>query len=847
KVRATEELLSRAVTLAQQVTSRTAIRDKLAAYDHGQVSLAAVADFSRDKLTDSLQLAPEIDGIVRLGAQGELVVAVGQPFPWEGALVPAPTVKQPLMSQPTMIDGVPHIVVAAPIIDNNGERLGTDLLLFDAQRLLGILHDPHQLGDTGDIAILSPGNPPRLLVPFRATTAMPASDRMAQIITRAAAVMDGSLVDADGDPILVGASIPGPGWVMLMRMDAHEANASVDHLILGVTLAAAALAAAGVLGLLTVLRPLTGGIIVQANDMRRQIVDLEQAKADLDRLRRRYELILDSAGEGIVGLDADGRISFINSKACGILSYSSEALLGRHFDALIDDSDKECTRSGESVSPLRQVYRDRIAVEVRDSVFSRQDGSTVQVEYQIAPIIEQGVVDGAVLMFRDVGLRRQYELILANQHRVLEQLVAERTQELRCEIDVHARTEGALRESQERLKGITDSLFEGVLVVDRTGVVVFANPSAKRLLGGNASRCDIEGSPLDNLFVLREEDRTIVFGDGPWQRVVTEGGMIRNEDGIFITASGTPLAVGYTCSPLGGIGQAAIISFREIEALKRAQREALQATRLASVGQLAAGIAHEINTPIQYVGDNLRFMRDSFSTLAEAITGLKALLDGGDRADEVAQLYGDKDIDYLLEEFPRATDQSRQGIEHVAHIVRSMKEFSHPGTADKVDTNLNRAIQNTLTVSRNVWKHVAIVVEDFDPALPSVPCHAAEINQVFLNLIVNAAHAVEASGKPLPGTITISTNHSDGYVEIRVSDTGTGIPDAIKDRIFDPFFTTKDVGQGTGQGLAICHDVVVTKHGGRIEVAGRSGEGAIFIVRLPTESDAATRADGENS
>ncbi len=284
------EFVSRAAMVAQQVSSRTTIRDRLAAYEHGQVTQAALADFTSTVLSDALIQSAELDGIVRLGAKGEMVVAVGQPFPWRSQAVPVPTAKLPVMSRPLTINGVPHVVVAAPIIDRTGMRLGTDLVLIDARRLLEILHDADSLGGTGDIAVLLPGEPPGKLIPFRTASALSAEGRAAQMVARAAAGGDVPVVDASGDPILVAAGIRGSGWVMLMRMDAREANASIDHLVLGVTATAALLTVAGVLGLLKVLRPLTGGIIVHANDMRRQIDDLERAKADLhDKTRELTE------------------------------------------------------------------------------------------------------------------------------------------------------------------------------------------------------------------------------------------------------------------------------------------------------------------------------------------------------------------------------------------------------------------------------------------------------------------------------------------------------------------------------------------------------------------------------
>lgn len=574
-----------------------------------------------------------------------------------------------------------------------------------------------------------------------------------------------------------------------------------------------------------------GGVVGVQTD----ITEMKRREQELDTLRRRYALILDSAGEGIVGLNADGSITFANRTAGTMLGYAPEQMIGNYFDRLVQ---------APNIPPIAPsaILRPNNAEQVCDDVFWRSDGHSFQVEYLAAPIVEDGQVAGAVVVFRDVTLRLQYEQALANQHRELERLVAERTSELTEEVQVRTRTEAALRGSRERLKGITDSLFEGVLVVNRFGYLVFANPSAKRLLDCEAVAGDLEGHPLDSLFMVRMANRDLPFTEAPWYRVTTEGVTLRDDDAVFVTATGKTLSVAYACSPLSEDGgrRAAIISFRDIEALKHAQRDALQASRLASVGQLAAGIAHEINTPIQFIGDNLRFISDSVGELVGVLAAAKetATRAAGhaELADTVAHFERtakQADLPYLMEEIPVAVRQSLEGVSQVARIVLSMKEFSHPGTGSKALVDINHALDTTLTVSRNTWRHAAEISRKFDPALPLVPCYAGEMNQVFLNLIVNAAHAIESSGKPLPGVITISTSHKDGLVEILIADTGTGVPDALRERIFDHFFTTKDVGQGTGQGLAICRDVVATKHGGRLDVGGIEGEGAVFIIRLP--------------
>ncbi|HEY6261270.1 MAG TPA: ATP-binding protein [Nitrospiraceae bacterium] len=270
--------------------------------------------------------------------------------------------------------------------------------------------------------------------------------------------------------------------------------------------------------------------------------------------------------------------------------------------------------------------------------------------------------------------------------------------------------------------------------------------------------------------------------------------------------------------------------------------ELVQAQKLESIGHLAAGIAHEINTPTQFVGDNVRFLSDSFSDIGRLIEQYRSLLTAAktgacpDTLIETCDATNrGADVEYLLAEIPKAIEQTLEGIDRVATIVRAMKDFSHPGSTEKTAIDINRAIESTVTVARNEWKYVADLHTDLDRSLPPVPCLVGEFNQVVLNMIVNATHAIAdaVKGTGGKGTITISTSRVGDFVEVRITDTGMGIPDSIRHRIFDPFFTTKEVGRGTGQGLSIARSVVVRKHGGSIAVDSEVGKGTTFLIRLP--------------
>jgi PAS domain S-box-containing protein len=268
-----------------------------------------------------------------------------------------------------------------------------------------------------------------------------------------------------------------------------------------------------------------------------------------------------------------------------------------------------------------------------------------------------------------------------------------------------------------------------------------------------------------------------------------------------------------------------------------------QAQKLEGIGQLAAGIAHEINTPTQFVGDNIRFLKDSWGPVAEFLNFCGTLQSecatgqlSGEHLQQFCELHKKCDLEYLSEHIPKAIDLCLEGVKRIAKIVKGFKEFSHPGSEEKQTINLNQAIETTISVAKHEWKYCADVVTAFDEDLPAVPCLIGEFNQVILNLIVNSAHAISSaaekngSGK---GTITISTRREGDWARIAVGDTGAGIPAEIRSRVFEPFFTTKEVGKGTGQGLALAHAAIVKRHQGQLWFESELGKGTTFFIRLP--------------
>ncbi len=396
----------------------------------------------------------------------------------------------------------------------------------------------------------------------------------------------------------------------------------------------------------------------------------------------------------------------------------------------------------------------------------------------------------------------------------------------------------------EKLNAIMNSLNAGVVMVDLDMKIMEMNRKMQQYFPGVSAG---KSMPCYKAFnnSAREEvcdscPMLATFNTGKAceeiKRVLTENG---RKDFRVVT------------SPIfdkNGSIYAGIALYEDITERLVLERDLQQAQKLESVGQLAAGIAHEINSPIQYIGDNIRFLKDAFEDILKVLDSYETFRSQAAAAGAVtesldrplSEAIKEADLEYLTEEIPLTIDQSLEGVQRVDKIVRAMKEYSHPSGDEKKTADINKIIDSTATVCRNEWKYVAELTTDLSPDLPAIPCFAGEISQVILNIIVNAAHAigdVTEGGSKGMGRISISTGRTDTGVRIRLSDTGGGIPEQIRNRIFDPFFTTKARGKGTGQGLAIAHRVVVERHHGSLSFESKIGNGTTFIIDLPAGSE----------
>jgi signal transduction histidine kinase len=291
----------------------------------------------------------------------------------------------------------------------------------------------------------------------------------------------------------------------------------------------------------------------------------------------------------------------------------------------------------------------------------------------------------------------------------------------------------------------------------------------------------------------------------------------------------------------------------EVMARERAELDLRQAQKLEAVGRLAAGVAHEINTPVQFISDSMSFIQTALADLTPLIRAYQGLRQAAvtnpslrQFAEDIARHEETADLDYALENVPSAMERSLDGLKRVTTIVRSLKEFAHPDQKEMTPVDLNQAIESTLVICNHAYKLVADIETDLQP-LPPVTCHAGEINQVILNIVINAAHAIESTVKTTGGRgmIRIRSLPELHDVIVSIADSGSGIPAEIQDRIFDPFFTTKEVGKGTGQGLAIARSVI-EKHGGRLTFES-SERGTTFTVRLPIDGQGVPVAERATS
>ncbi|MFH2067418.1 MAG: response regulator [Pseudomonadota bacterium] len=533
---------------------------------------------------------------------------------------------------------------------------------------------------------------------------------------------------------------------------------------------------------------------------------------------------------------------------CITASDAAEARLclkRNHFKIVLSDLIMRGESGLELIRYIRSEYPET-AVIIVSAVSDLQTAHTAM-EMDLYGYIVKPFDSSQILISVDNALRRrELEIKEKAYHQMLEQKVYDRTMELQ---ETVRELKIAQTEKEDVANFLHDQLVFMQNLMDAIPAPIFYKDIHGKYKGGNLAFESYSGMPNDRIAgktvfdiapaglaeiyhqadmkLIQEAGRQIYeasvkFADGSFHDVVFHKDVYRDGQGHVAGIVGVML---------------------DITERKRLERKLLQAQKLESIGRMAAGLAHEINTPAQYVSDNMGFLQEAFADLKPIFEfiiklpeAMKSGKSGTEIADEFKTLMKAADMGYLLEEIPQSIIQSMEGITHVSKIVHSMRDFSDMGMEQETETDLNKAIESAINFAQNEWKSVAVVETDFAPCLPPVRCLIGEIKRAFLNIIINAVHAVEevirkADGEK--GKIMVSTRKKDDSVEIRFSDTGCGIPESIRHRIFEPFFTTKDIGRGIGQGLNVAYRIITEKHGGSMDFITEEDKGTTFILMLP--------------
>jgi PAS domain S-box-containing protein len=547
------------------------------------------------------------------------------------------------------------------------------------------------------------------------------------------------------------------------------------------------------------------GKIVGTFGISTDVTALKEAEQKIEASEAFLNSLLERLPQNIFRKDREGRFTFVNNNFAQLLGRRKEEIVGKtdadlfpaHLAQKYHDDDERVMQSGEVFETIES---------------NIVDGAERFVQVNKTPLRDaEGKVNGLQGVFWDVTEKVRAERALQKQ-------------------------EAELRRSHNETESLLASLSAGLIGVDVEGRVRRWNQAAERIFGISAD--EALNRPF---FDLRLNWEWHLMRQATMDCCI-RGESVELEQFTVKAADGKERTLNIVIAPAAAEpNQMLNFSLLAVDVTERCRLEnqLRQAQKLESIGQLAAGVAHEINTPIQFIGDNLRFLKGAFDDLEPVFASLSPVLESTAPEPDLGPLRASvqtADLQYLRQEMPAAIAQSLEGVERVSRIVLAMKDFSHPDVGARVVTNLNRAIESTVTVARNEWKYVADMKLELDPELPSVPCYPGDFNQAILNVVVNAAHAIADTATAKAGNrgqIVVRTRRDGDFVAIDISDSGTGIPENVRAKIFDPFFTTKPVGKGTGQGLYLTHNIVVEKHGGTISFETTPGKGTTFTIRLP--------------
>jgi two-component system NtrC family sensor kinase len=504
------------------------------------------------------------------------------------------------------------------------------------------------------------------------------------------------------------------------------------------------------------------------------ITERRQREDGLKRKEQEWRSIVEDVPDTIMRIDRESKIEFINHAAPG---HTIEEAIGRNvFEYYVPVEYRE--------SMKRSIEQ---AIETKDfitcEIIAGPNDYPLWYSIRIGPVISDGEIVGVSLTARDITLRKQME--------------------------------DELRESEEKFRAISDLAQDAVIVADSRGRISFWNPAATRLFGHTLA--EVEGKDLHQVLVPERYREAAKKGLAGFSESGTGNVVGKTVELKALRRDGTEFPVGLSLSSVRLRGEwHAVAMVRDITEQQKSREQLMQSDRLAAIGTLAAGVAHEINNPIGYINSNL-------NTMKKYLGRINKYFENAGSQNEDAQ----QNIEDILTDFGDAIDESVEGTNRVKQIVADLKSFSRVDRAEKESTDINEGLRSTLNIVWNELKYKAKVETELGD-LPDLFCMPNQLNQVFMNILVNAGHAIDGND----GQITMKSWADEINIYVSIKDNGSGMPESVQKRIFEPFFTTKDVGKGTGLGLSLVHDII-EKHGGKIEVKSQVGVGTVFVVILP--------------
>ena len=547
--------------------------------------------------------------------------------------------------------------------------------------------------------------------------------------------------------------------------------------------------------------------LIEANkELRQKISNCIEDRKALQEKKENFLKVSELAQDAIIMLNDEGKVSYWNKAAERTFGYRTEQVIGKNLhEFCVSKKDQEAFRRG--FGRFKETGQGPVVGKRVEVTAIRKDGTEFPISLSISSVKLKNRWN-AIGIARDISERKKIEK--------------------------------EIRFANSELNQIFNAAADGMRIIDKDFNILRINETFSALSGisvdeSMGKKCyEVFSTPL-----CHSSDCPLVRILNGEQRIECETEKDCKDGGkTFYSVIATPF--GGPDGKLVGI----IEDIRDITESRQILGQLLQSEKMASIGQLAAGVAHEINNPTGFVSSNLKTLsdyQDDIVTLIEQYrrltTDLKETMATAEypvsiseQLERIAEFEAESDIDFVLNDISDLVKESREGTDRIKKIVLDLKNFAHPGEGKPKYADINKNMESTLNVVWNELKYKAKVVKEYGD-LPQVKCYPQQLNQVFMNLLVNAAQAIEKEGE-----IRIVTRPVNGYAEIKISDTGMGIPEEKLSMIFDPFFTTKEVGKGTGLGLNVAYNII-KKHNGTIDVESTVGKGTTFTIRIPVQKE----------